>query len=498
MPETAVPERRTKLRAAAAARPDLLVLGALLAAGLGLRLWLVVAWRPAFLGFPDSYGYLLNSDPDWYFADGLRPMGYPLFLAAVRALSSELTVTVLLQHAMGIAGGLCAYAAARAFGAGRWAPLLPAAVLLLHGSLVWLEHGILTEGPFSFLVCAALLPAALAAQPARGPRARAGLAALAGLVGALAVTVRPIALPSLALLALWAAWALPGGARERLAAAAALAVTAGGLLGANLSWANGETGRYSFARHEYYAFYGRIAPFADCRRFDPPEGTDRFCPTTPPRTRPGPRYWVFESASPLVRSIGRPSAAVDPPDAHARVNAFSRAAALAQPGDYLRAVGRDLVRLVDPDFPLNPNPAVGNGGSGGQPGRTMRSLPGRSTPRHERATLGLVARLYSNDRIERGRTGGFETYERVTRLDGVPWLVLLALALAGPFVTGGRERRAALMLLAYSLTLTVAPVALHSYDWRFQLVALGPLAMASAFGLGGLAALLRRRQRAQG
>ena len=478
-------------------RPDLIALAALIAAGAALRLWLMVEWRPGFLGFPDTHGYLSNSVPEGYFADGLRPIGYPLFLAGARELSSSLSVTTLLQHALGVGAGLCVYAVGRAFGLGRWAALLPAAVMLLHGSAIWFEHGLLTEGPFSFFVCATLVPVALASQRERGVRARVGLAALAGLLGACAVSIRPVFLPCLGLLVLWAAWALPGALRPRLAAAAALAAAGGALVGANLVWAHAETGRWSFARHEYYALYGRVAQFADCREFDPPARTERLCPTTPRRWRWGPRAYVFAPQSPLVQSIGTPRADAAPEDAPDRVGAFSRAAILGQPGAYLRVVGRDLVRLVDPDFPLNPNPAVTNKGSGGQPGRYLHNLTGRTTPREERFTVALVSRLYSTEGIDRGDVGAFQSYERATRLSGIPWLLLLLLALAGPVLRRGRERRAALLLAAYALVLTTFPVFVHSYDWRFQIVALGPLAIAAAFGAEGAAARLARRQTPQ-
>ena len=477
-------------------RPDLIVLAGLVVAGVALRLWLTVEWRPGFLGFPDTYGYVSNSEPEGYFVDGLRPIGYPLFLAAVRALSADLSVTIALQHVLGVGAGLCVYVAARAFGAGRWAALLPAGVMLLQGSAVWIEHGVLTEGPFSFLVAAALVPVALAVQPERGERERIALAALAGVLGAFAVGVRPVFLPCLALLVVFTAWAVSGPLRKRLVTAGALAVAGGTLLLGNLAWAHDETGRWSFARHEYTALYGRVAQFADCREFDPPAGSEGLCPTTPRERRWGPRAYVFLPNSPLVRTFGR--AGDSPEHAPARTNAFSRAAILHQPLDYLEVVGRDLVRFVDPYFPLNPNPEVGNKGSGGQPERYLRNLPGRSTAPAERANLEIVGRLYSNDGIERGDTRAFESYEHATRLNGIPWLLLVLLAVAGPFVRRGPSRRAAALVTAYALVLTVFPVLFHSYDWRFQMVALGPLAIGAALGAEGLVARLRRAQPAQG
>lgn len=478
-------------------RPDLIVLAVLIAVGAALRAWLMVEWRPGFLGFPDTYGYVSNSVPEGYFHDGLRPIGYPLFLAGARALSPDLSATVLLQHLLGIGAGVAVYAAGRAFGIGRWAVLLPAGVMLLHGSAIWIEHGLLTEGPFAFLVCTALVPLALATR-FDGARARILLAALAGVLGALAVSVRPVFLPCLALMAAWALWGLPGELRARLAAAGALALAGGALVAGNLAWAHSETGRWSFARYEYTALYGRVAQFADCREFDPPAHTERLCPTTPREWRWGPRAYVFSSRSPLIRTYGNAASGAPPPYAPERVNAFSRAAIAGQPLDYLEVVGRDLVRLVDPDFPLNPNPAVGNRGSGGQPGRYLHNLPGLTTPEAERANVRIVAELYSTEGIRRGDVEPLRAHERATRLDGWAWLLLLVLALAAPVLLRGRERRAAALLVTYALVLTVFPVFFHSYDWRFQMVALGPLAMASAFGVDALGARVGRRQRPQG
>ena len=465
----------------AAARPDLVALAALVLAGALLRLWLMLEWRPAFLGYPDSYGYISNSEPRGYFHDGLRSIGYPLFLAAGRQLSSSLSATVLLQHLLGIGAALCAYAAARALGVRRWPALLPAAVLLLHGSSIWFEHSILTEAVFPFVVCAALAAAALAARADRSARRRAALAALAGALLAFGVAVRPVLLPCVPLVAAWLALAAPGPIRPRLAPAGALLGTAAALVLANLVWAESETGRFTFARDDYKALYGRVAPFADCDRFTPPAGTERFCPVSPRAVRHHPGWWVFDQRSPLaqVREEGRRTR---PADAHELVGAFSRAAIRAQPGDYLEAVGRDLVRLADPD---------------GTPGRYPPRLTGRTSGGRaaQEASVELVARMYSSDGIRRGELGGLEAYERATRLDGVPWLVLLLLGLCGPLALRGAERRAAAMAAAVAVVLTVTPIAIHAYDWRFQLVALGPLSIAAAFGLGAVSPWARRVRR---
>jgi hypothetical protein len=171
--------------------------------------------------------------------------------------------------------------------------------------------------------------------------------------------------------------------------------------------------------------------------------------------------------------------------------------------DYLRTVGRDMVRLVDPDFPLNPNPAVGNAGTGISitPDEYLDRLPAMTARGAitESATIRLVGRLYDTGGMLRGDIGGLRTYERLTRLAGPPMLVLLVLAIGSPVLTTGRERRVAVLLTASAFLLTIGPVLIALYNWRYQVAALGPLALAAAFGAQGLIDRLsaRRRRRAE-
>jgi hypothetical protein len=478
-------------------RPDLVVLVLLVAAGVGLRVWLTIGWRPGFLGYSDSGAYLLNAAGP-FFADTLRPVGYPLFLAGARGISSDLMVTILLQHALGVASGVFAYAAGRHLGLRPWPALLPAAVLLLHGPTIWLEHAVLTEGLFSFLVITGTLLTALAVQDRPSLRAGVALAGASGLALGAAGAVRTASIVLLPVFAVWVAWAFPARVTQRLAAGAALALAGFALLGANLLWAHSETGAYAFARHSYYQPYGRVGPFADCTKFTPPRGTERLCPDIPRSERLGPGYWVFSPESPISRAYGPVDHEDQPPEAASQTAAFYRKAILAQPGDYLGTVGRDLVRIVDPDFPFNPNPGVANGGDGLTPADYQLTLPaGNDWSRaNEGANLNLVAQSYSNKRIARGNLRGQRSYERATRLTGAPIAILLLLALAGPIATRGRERRSAVLLTALAFTLAAAPLFLQGYNWRYVAVALGPMSAAAAFGGQGVTDRVRQARAA--
>jgi hypothetical protein len=468
------------------------VLALLIVAGAALRLWLLAEWRPAFLGYSDTRVYLTDS-ADHFFGDPLRAVGYPVFLAGLRGLSSNLTFTIVVQHILGMASALCLYFGTRRLGLRRWAALIPAGVVLLHGPTIWLEHTVLTECLFTFLVCAGFFVASLAVG-------RTGWAwsivpaAAAGLVVGAAGAVRPAGIVLLPLLAAWAVWALPGAARQRVLAGLAVLGAGAGLLGANLLWAHSETGAYAFMRHSYYAPYGRVATFVDCNRFTPPPDTEPLCPTTPVRDRPGASYWVFSADSPLVNAYGGVSEDVQPDYAAHRVGAFDRAAVLGQPVDYLRAVGRDLVRVVDPNFPSNPNRAIGNGGSGSPPEVYQSHLMGTNSwsRQNEAGTVGVVAELYSTRGMLRSDLDGLRSYEAATRLIGAPMVLLLLLAIAGPFAASGASRRSAALFSVSAIALIVAPMAAHTYDWRYVVVVYGPLSAAAAFGVQGLSDRVRR------
>jgi hypothetical protein len=65
---------------------------AILVAGAGLRIWLIHAWRPAFLGYPDAIGYIdaaCLSGHGLLFWNQYRPAGYPLFLSGCTRFTGD-------------------------------------------------------------------------------------------------------------------------------------------------------------------------------------------------------------------------------------------------------------------------------------------------------------------------------------------------------------------------------------------------------------------------
>jgi 4-amino-4-deoxy-L-arabinose transferase-like glycosyltransferase len=453
-----------------------LALAAVLLAGLALRLVLMVAYTPAYLSYPDTWGYVKAAAGPLIMDDWIRPAGYPAFLAALHGLWGSLTLVLAVQHALGIATALLAYATVRRLGAPGWAAVVPAAVVLLCLDFAYFEHTLLSESLFTALSAASLY--ALVRSLDATPRAAAGWAALAGLAAAYAVLVRPsgvFVLPVLGVAALAAA----GPLRLRLLRAGALTAVVLAVLVGYAALNRAQTGTFGLSEGSGWTAYSRAAPFADCRVFTPPPGTEGLCETTDVRERGGPDFYAWGEGSPGRRLF------VGPPYNSELVGAWGRAAMRAQPRAYASAVISDLWRYVDPDAGrLRP----GNGA--GPEGLALD----RRDPNAEQLNRTQVEPLYGPYRIELDApVGALADAQEVLRVHGV--LVLLALVLsvvALPFA-GGRRRLAILLLGATAVVPVVLATATTVYNWRYAVPALPGLLAAGAVA----ADVLLRRARSR-
>lgn len=175
-------------------------LGLVLLLAVGLRLALV-ANAPAFIVNVDSAdffaaAYHLAEDGTFPLPAKRAPL-YPLFLAGLTALvGPSLELIALAQHLLGLATILLAYLlGALAFN--RVVGLISAAWLAVNGSLLAMEHTIISEALLTPLLLASLL---LLFRGLRGGRLRT--AALAGVALGLCALTRPTVQPVLALAAL--------------------------------------------------------------------------------------------------------------------------------------------------------------------------------------------------------------------------------------------------------------------------------------------------------
>jgi Dolichyl-phosphate-mannose-protein mannosyltransferase len=301
----------------------------LLAAGAALRLLAMVGY-PGMVWFPgDSYLYLgaaLRPVPDLS-----KTVGYSFFLRALLPLHSLIVVS-LVQHLMGLAVAVLLYVLMRRSGVARhWAALLSAPVLL-DGNQIALEHMVMAETLFTFLIVVAV--ALLLWRPR--PAWQACLAA--GLLTGYAITVRSEGLPVPLLLAAFVLVRRIGWRQLSAVLAGAALPVAGYLL-----WFHAHTGTWGLTRSEGFYLWGRVSTFAECGQIQPPPSERGLCLPQPPAQRlpPGQLIWL----APQVHSQLQGSPVGKANDS--RLRDFAIRAVAAQPLGYAHAIADGLVLAVD-------------------------------------------------------------------------------------------------------------------------------------------------------
>lgn len=462
--------KRKPARLASTVGPFGAAVAALGVLAIALRVLLMVGYSPAILYYPDERSYV-SAAAGRLFGNAYRPAGYALFLRVVHVFSHNLTVTIAVQHALGMANGVLAYAIARRIGTGRWFGLLAAAIIVLSGDQLYLEHILLSDGLFLtvlLLACYCALRVRVSSAVAPSGRQVAWAAAAGALAGGLA-TVRTAGVAVAAVLLVWLLVAAGAGWRRRLAVTGAAATVCAVLLLGYAFAQQSETHVFGLSRFSGWPLYGRVAPFADCRQFTPPAGTAGLCQDIPASKRPGPLFYVWNRSSPANRVFGAP------PRGGAKVGAFARAALLAQPGDYLFDVLRDLARYVDPRISL-PNTW------GGSPAGVLINYQQTGT---QAVNLATIRRYYGPVTVHRDPSivNALTTWQRIVRTHGSLIGLALLLALAGVFYTPDPETRAGLwLLLGSALAVVVASTMAAEYLYRYAIPAAAPLMVAGARG----------------
>jgi hypothetical protein len=445
------------------------VLAGLLAAGVALRVWVAWSWRPAFIGYYDTSPYVAAARTS-LFSDPFRPAGYPALLRVLHTLDDRVFAVTAFQHCLGVATALALYAAVRGVADSRWLALLAPAVVLLDGFQVLVEHAVLSDSLFVFLVAAALL----ATLRVRGRGWTSAL--LPGVLIATASVVRTVGLFVAPLLLVALVWSDRGAWREGVQRLAAAGLAAGAVMSGYLFLEHAQIGVMGLSRAPGWSLYARVGQFADCRRFRPPAGTERLCQRRPPARRPSTDFYFWSTASPAQRAFGTP------PHGDRAIGRFARAAVAGQPGAYLGTVARDFARYIWPEHFRRR-----------RSGQTQAQyLAQAQTPHELRFISTELASYYAHvPHARRMMAGATITYVTATQVRGPLLALLLVLAVAAPLLTHGDGRRAAALLAATALVLLLVPVATQVYDARYAVAALGPLSAAAALALDGAIQRLR-------
>jgi Dolichyl-phosphate-mannose-protein mannosyltransferase len=460
-----------------------LALAIVLGIGIALR---VVAWlavHPAVMNSVDTPVYIGMADGGM-FADPVRPAGYSMFLRALHSVSSDLDLTIASQHLLGIATSILLYATVRRIGAPVWAGVAAAAAVLVALDQVYLEHTILAECVFTFGLAVTLYASVRALDSPRqlvgAITTRHAWLVAAGLCLGGTAWVRGVGLPMVAFLALWFVLAVPGRWWVRIGRGALAGGAAAVALLVYFQLNEEATGRFGLVEGTGWGMYARVAPFADCTQFDPPEGTSGLCEDKPPIERQGSDFYTWNGRSPARRLFGYP------PEGNSELTAFAREVIIHQPFRYGLVVLRDTTRYFAPDIDIE---AEGSGTPSSWTTFARRDV-------NESSIAGAVRSYYPTETVHFNGALARTLTDLQALLRVQPALMLLSVILGavGIWLSSGRVRAGLILLLGSALLLLVIPSATAAFSARYAYPAGGPFIAAGAIGVWVIFRRLLERQ----
>ncbi len=432
-----------------------------LLAAAALRVAIAVTFPPAFL-MSDGPTYLNLSDQLYPSPD--RPIGYSVFLRALSDLTRSLVLATSVQLVLGLLTAVAAYTLLRRWGVGPRIATLATVPTLFDGMQLLLEHAILSDVLFGFLMMAAVAALAWWQRP------RWWTTVLAGALLGLATLVRILGEPSVVLAALFlllvaTSW------RARLAHVGLVLLAFAVPVTSYAAWFHHEHGAWAITEASGRALYMRTTTFVDCGTLQVPDYERVLCPEDPLGHRQDPTWYGWHSLDTVPR-LHPPAGVTDDQAMHD----FAVRAIEAQPGDYLRDVARDFaLAFVAPDrsnyFEMStsvkwtfadyvdyqPTPWT----------RPAFAAHGGVMPASYQPAANILA-----------------GYGWLVYLRGPLSLGLVVLAIAG-IVVRRREVQArplALLTLALPLMLILIPDVTAQFVWRYQLPLVTLLPLSAALG----------------
>ena len=429
--------------------------------------------------FNDSFEYVQNTVH--FQLDPTRVSGYSIWLKFLQPFHSYALVTIL-QHLMGLAIAVMIYALARRrFRSPAWLATLATVPVLYDGFEIQLEHLIMADIPFLFLLTLAVTLLLWDPVPSL-PRC-----ALVGALLGIAEVLRSVGLPLLAVFAVYMiirriSW---------LKVAAAIVVCVIPVFGYAAMF-DLEHGQFAMGDATGVFLYSRVMTFADCAKMHVPANELWLCDTIPPDRRPIAQAYIWTSESPLDRFPPSKFSAVP----NQLAENFAIRAIEAQPLDYAKAVFDDTWRVFGWKRVIFPNAATYDEYKFG-----YRSLP---IPSWDDAKLGrytsyAAAYLHGNPltQVVNPFAPIIRGYQRYVWLPGTGYGLILFAGLGGMALAWRRIGGEALLPWAVSVALIVIPAATAEFDYRYVLVAtpFACLAAAIAFSPGTAGSEFARRLR---
>jgi hypothetical protein len=428
--------------------------------------------------FNDSFVYV--EDTVNFNLDPTRVSGYSVFLKILQPLHSYALITIL-QHLMGLAIAVMIYALARhRFGAPAWLATLATVPVLYDGYEIELEHLILSDVPFLFVLT---LATTLLLWDPRGPTTRRS--AVIGLLLGLGAVLRSIGLPVLAIFVVYMIIR-----RFNWRKTAAMIVVCLVPVFAYAAEFDLQHGQFAMSDATGVFLYSRVMTFAECSVIHPPVNELWLCTTVPPDQRPIAQDYIWTSTghTPLDRYPPRSFAPVP----NQLAENFAIRAIEAQPVDYAKAVFHDTWRVFDWKRQVFPNAQTYDE-------YEFLAAP-TPIPTWDDAQLGpynsfSAAYVHANPetQVVNPFAAIIRYYQEYVWLPGTIYGLILLAGLAGIVAAWRRLGGEALLPWAVSVAMIVVPAATTTFDYRYVLPAVpfACLAVVMAFspGTAGRAAL---------
>ena len=433
--------------------------------------------------FNDSFEYVANTIH--FTLDPTRTSGYSIWLKILQPFHSYALITIL-QHLMGLAVAVMIYALARhRFEVRPWLATLAAVPVLYDGFEIELEHLIMADVPFLFLLTLAVT--LLLWDPA-GPSMRT-CAVIGGLLGIGAV-LRSIGTP---LLAVFAVYMIIRRFSWRKVAAT-IVVCLIPLVGYAAVF-DLEHGQFAESDSTGVFLYGRVMTFAECSKMHVPADELFLCTVVPPGQRPIAQWYDWTSGSPLDRLSPSKFSAVP----NQLGKDFAIRAIEAQPLGYARAVFDDTWRVFSWNRIVFPNAQTYD--------EYLFHYQSTPIPNWDKAHLGrydsyAAAYVQANPltQVVAPFANVIRGYQRYVWLPGTVYGLILLAGLGGLVLAWRRLGGEALLPWTISLALIVMPAATAEFDYRYVLPAVpfACLAAVIAFSRGTAGGDLMRRLAGRG
>lgn len=447
--------------------------------------WVVQLGYPPILFYSDSYNYI--ADAVSKYPDVVRSDGYPLFLYVLLPFRS-FTLVAVLQAAMGLAMGIAIYAVLRRRGLPWWGATLPALPVLFDVFELQLEHLVMSDVLFIFLVTVAVAALCWFDRP---PLL---VCAVAGLLIGYAGIVRAVGEPLLIVLAV--ALLLRRVSWKRVAAM----VVAGGLpIVGYMVWYHGFYGQYALDGSSGTFLYSRTSSFAECPKMSIPPNLKALCDPRPPAKRPPSQQYLWSTHTPLYRySHGNQFTS----QADSMAGKFAKDAILSQPVDYLRVVARDTLHTFT--WKRTQSDITGSGYS--------FRFESWEAPVWDQKGLWWV-NYYPADKLALHRYGGkdegqptvvqpwagfIQAYQKYVYLRGTMLGVILLIGAAGILARWRRWGGLALLPWLVGALLLVLPPMTAGFSYRYVLGAVPVICLAAGLAVTREARGPRARRRQPG